>query len=558
MEEQVSFLVDVVAALSIALAGGWLATRFGLSPIIGYVAAGLIISPFTPGFAGETERISLLAEIGVVLLLFGVGAQFSVSELGRGGRTVGLLALAQILVVTGLGYLAGLALGFSSLAAAFFGAAVALSSTTVMAKLLAERGEEETPQATIAITWAVADDFVAIVAVALLSLAASEDTSPAALALDGLKTAGFILGVLIIGSRVIPWVLERVAAIGSRELFLLAIAVIALGTAAAAGAVGIPLALGAFLAGLAVSESERSHHVLGEILPARDVFAVLFFVSIGMLIDPAELADGWHIALIAFVLVCAAKFFLVSGPLAVTRVPVRTAAISGALLAQSAEVSFVILDTGLKEDVISESIFSLTLAAIGASVLASPLLLRLVEHIPFDYNPLGAREPEAPEELPVNHAVVLGYLTGGRYAADILKARDFKVFVVDPDRRLVDELRGRGYDCVVGNGANEAVLQRLNLPEAWLLVVADPDPVLAELAVRRAREINPSLAVIARAIGEEHSRRLQSAGAREVVVAQQEAGLELARRSLMRFGVDSTQARAIIQRLRARDEGRAE
>jgi CPA2 family monovalent cation:H+ antiporter-2 len=427
-----------------------------------------------------------------------------------------------------------------------------------MSKLLAERGEEDTPYAKLSITWAVVQDFCAIVLLVLLSVAAGDDVSPGDLALDGLKISAFIVGVLLFGSRVVPWALERVAAVGSRELFLLAIAVLALGTAAAAGAVGISLALGAFLAGLAVSESDRSHHVLGEVLPARDIFAVLFFVSVGMFINPNHLADGWHIVLVALFIIVAVKFLLTAIPLAVVRTPARTAVLSGVLLAQSAELSFVILDAGVTEDVLSERIFSLTMTAIGASVLLSPLLVRLAERIPTTFEVFGAHPEivEAPQLA--NHAIVTGYGTGGHFAAGLLKERGFTVVVVDEDRRLVERLRREGYDCFIGNAASPPILEHLNLPEAWLFVVAEPDPVVAELAVRRARQINPSLAVVARAVSVPESNRLEIAGAREVVVAEQEAGLELARRALMRFGIDSTQARAIIQRVRARGEREAE
>jgi monovalent cation:H+ antiporter-2, CPA2 family len=554
MEEQVRFLADIVAALSVALAGGWLAARVGVSPIVGYVVAGLVISPFTPGFVGDLDQIRLLADVGVVLLLFAVGVQFSMDELIRGGRVVSLLALAQVLASTGIGFLAGQALGFGSLASLFFGAALALASTTVMSKLLAERGDEDTPHAKLAITWAVVQDFCAIILVVLLSVAAGDDVSPGQLAIDGIKIAAFIVGVIIFGSRIVPWALDRVAAAGSRELFLLAIAVLALGTAAAAGAVGISLALGAFLAGLAVSESDRSHHVLGEILPARDIFAVLFFVSVGMLIDPGALADGWHIVLVALLIIIAVKFALTSVPLAIVRTPARTAIISGVLLAQSAELSFVIMEAGVDEDVISDRIFTLTMTAIGASVLLSPLLVRIADRVPVTFGSLGIATEPIEELRLANHAVVVGFNSGGHFAADLLTRRGFTVVVVDEDRRLVDRLRSEGFVCFIGNGANPSVIQHLNLKDAWLFVVAEPDPVIAELAVRRARGINPSLMVIARAVSEQESERLAAAGAREVVVAEQEAGLELARRALMRFGLDSTQARAVIQRIRARSE----
>jgi CPA2 family monovalent cation:H+ antiporter-2 len=551
MDDQLSFVVDLVAALSIALAGGWLAARLRLSPTIGYVAAGVIISPLTPGFVGDAERLRLIADVGVVLLLFGIGVQFSLRELVSAGRTTTALGLGQVAGTLGLGYLAGIALGWGSDQALFFGAAVAQSSSTVMAKLVTERGEEEARHSRIALTWSVAQDLSTILLVVLLGVATEGDTDPGEVGLTGLKVVGFLAGVLIIGVRIVPWALEQVVALQSRELFLLAIASLALGTAAAASSVGISLALGAFLAGLVVSESDRSHQVLGEMLPVREVFGVLFFVAFGMLIDFGELGGGFHVFAIALLLIVGVKFAFVAGPMLLLRTPVRTALLAAALLAQSAELTFIVLDAGVANDVVSERVFSLTLTAAAASILLVPGLLALAERAPAA--PLWA-PAEAQEELGeidlINHAVVSGYRSGGSYVATALRARGFKVMVVDEDRRLIEQLRSQEIPCLVGNASNQTVLERLNLRRARLLIVFEPDPILAEMAVRRSRAIHPGLDVLARAGSAEERVRLLAAGARQVVVAEQEAALEVAMHALIRYGIDRTQAAAIVQRMR--------
>ncbi len=551
MEDQLGIITDLVVALGLALAGGWLAVRLRLSPIFGYLAAGLIISPFTPGFVGESDRIRLLADIGVVLLMFGVGVQFSLSELLHAGPKVSVLAILQIGVTMGLGYLGGLAVGFGSMEALFFGAAVALSSSTVMAKVIEERGEQEARHSHIALTWSIAQDLSTIVLVVLLGFAAESNVDAGEMVLTGLKIAGFLIGIVIVGVRVVPWALEQVAAVRSREVFLLAIASLALGTASAAGATGISLALGAFLAGLVVSESDRSHQVLGEILPARDVFGVLFFVSIGMLIDPAVLRSEWDVFLIALALIVGVRFALAAGPLMLTGTAIRTSLLAAALLVGTAELTFVVLDVGVDKGAVSERTFSVTLTAAGASIVAVPVLLNVAKRAPTRTLRRTEDDGESPPESEfVNHAVVSGYRTGGQYVVDLLHARNFKVVVVEEDRRLVEQLRASGVTSVLGSISNEVILGRLNLKRAQLFCLAEPEPITAELAVRRSLALNPRLDVVARAMTEEERARLLAVGAREVIVANQEAALELGRHALMRYGVDRTQAAAVIQRLR--------
>jgi CPA2 family monovalent cation:H+ antiporter-2 len=377
MDNQLDIIVDLVAALSTAFAGGWLAARFRLSPIFGYVVAGLVISPFTPGFVGDADRLRLLGDIGVVLLLFGIGTQFSTRELLQTGRVVTLLAAVQVAATLALGYTAGRALGWATQQSLFVGAAVALSSSTVMAKILGERDETRSAHGTISITWALVQDLATVVLVVLLGVTADSNADPGELALTALKIAAFLLGVLVVGVLFVPVALEQVLAVRSREVFILAIATLALGTAAAAAALDISLALGAFLAGLVLAQSGKASDMLEEVLPVRDIFAVLFFVVVGMLIDPANVFSEFHIFALLLALIVVAKFALIGIALIVAGVASRTALFAGLLLAQSAEFSFVILDAGVNDGAVSSQAFSLTVSAVGVSVLLTPLLVAL-------------------------------------------------------------------------------------------------------------------------------------------------------------------------------------
>ncbi|MEX0750824.1 MAG: cation:proton antiporter, partial [Dehalococcoidia bacterium] len=292
MENDTSLLLDLVAAMGVALAGGWLASRIGLSSIAGYVAAGMVISPFTPGFVGDIDRLRFLADIGVVLIMFGIGVQFSIGDLAKVGGKIGMAAIAQVLIVVGVTWAIAGPMGWEWDESLFIGVALASSSSTVISKLLSERGEVSTQHARVSLGWSIVQDLSALIVVAVLIAVTEEGDVGSSVAFATLRGVGFIAVLLIVGVRLVPWLLARIADQGSRELFVLAVAGIALGTALASQEAGLSLAMGAFLAGMVVSESDLSHRVLGELLPARDVFAVLFFVSVGMLIEPDVVGEN--------------------------------------------------------------------------------------------------------------------------------------------------------------------------------------------------------------------------------------------------------------------------
>jgi len=371
-----SILLDVTVALAIAFVGGWLAMRLRLSPIVGYVAAGLVISPFTPGFVGDTETLRLIADFGVVLLLFGIGIHFSLSELLVAGPKVILGASAQTMLVLVVAWFLGLALGWRDKESLYIGAAAAITSSVVLVKLLESRGDVSAGYGRLAVVWSIVQDLWGVVLIVGLGAISGEGSGNSAgreLALAVAKAFVFVGVLLLIGLRVVPAILARVAAEQPRELFYLAIAVLALGTALISDFAGLSLALGAFLAGLVVSESEHSHRVVDALLPTREVFAVLFFVSVGMLIDPKVVRDEWATILTILVLILIVKSLFGWTGLRLFN-SWQTATLATAALVPAGEFSFLIAKAGLDSRVLSDEQFGAIITAAAMSAVASTLI----------------------------------------------------------------------------------------------------------------------------------------------------------------------------------------
>jgi len=387
---ETELIATLALGLSVALLGGLLAVRLRLPTIVGYLVAGIVVGPFTPGLAADTHLAPQLAEVGVILLMFGVGNHFSIGQLlaVRGVAIPG--AIAQIVVATGLGF--GLAQwwGWGAGAGLVLGLALSVASTVVLLRALEERGELETPEGELAVGWLVVEDLVMVVALVLLPALAEPlgGTSPGGddgslvtmLGLTLAKVSVFVALMLVVGVRVIPWLLARVESTGSRELFILATLAIALGVAyGAAELFDVSFALGAFLAGVVVNESDLSHRAAEEALPLREAFAVLFFVSVGMLIDPAFLIEQpWRILAVAAVIVLGksiAAFVIVR----LLRRPVRSALVVSVALAQIGEFSFILAATGVQLDLLPAQGRDLILAGALVSIVLNPLLFKLFD-----------------------------------------------------------------------------------------------------------------------------------------------------------------------------------
>lgn len=539
-------IVDLVLAVTTAFVGGALAQRLGQPVILGYLLAGVAIGPFTPGPVANAGSVQVLAEIGVAFLMFTLGAEFSFSELKRLGRIAILGGALQILCTMGLGPLLAPLLGLTFLQGVFLGALLALSSTVVALKVLLGRGELGALHGRVALGILIAQDLAVVPMVVVLpSVTAGSEGVLTDLAWAAVKAGGVLLGAYLLGARVVPWLLGRAAISRTRELFLLSVVALALGTALVTQLAGLSLAFGAFLAGLVVAESEYRTQVIAETLPFRDLFASLFFVSVGMLINPAALLPQAGVVALVSAVVVVGKVAIVAAIVLVLGMPARVALMAGLALAQVGEFSFVLARIGVDRGAIPASLFDLTLATALVTIVltpallkAAPFLLRVLERLPG----VGARfaepvQPLAEVETMSGHAIVCGFGRVGRELADALAARGVRFLVVEYNPEVVRVLRQRGVPVLYGDAANPVVLEHAHVERARLLAVLMPDRAAAEQATRTARGLNPRLDIVARASSSDDLESLRRAGATDVVQPEFEAGVEVIRHALRRFGV---------------------
>ena len=538
-------LVSTIAiGLVLAFAFGVLAQRFKLPPLIGYLVAGIVIGPFTPGFVADQNIANQLAEVGVILLMFGVGLHFSLEDLlsVRGIAVPG--ALAQGLVAIPLGIGLGWWLGWSTGAGLIFGVALSVASTVVLLRLLQERRLFETERGRITVGWLIVQDIAMVLVLLLLpglaSLLHGTGPAPDAAVIAGAvavmlgKFAVFIAVMLLVGKKLIPAILHYVAHTGSRELFRLAVLSIALGVAyAAAELFGVSLALGAFFAGMMLSESRLSQQAATESLPLRDAVAVLFFVSVGMLFNP-KIVVGAPLALLAtvFIIVIAKSI----AAYVVTRLSGRSRAgaiMISASLAQIGEFSFILANLGLSLGILPEEGRDLILAGAISTIILNPLLFAAfdlyaarretvaAEAAPAAEQATPMREPVHPTSLK-DHVVLIGHGRVGSFISSVLRERNIPFFVIEDNEDEVAALKADGIQALAGNAADPALIPAANLGEARCLLVAIPDAFEGGQVVQQAHAINPKLPIIARAHSEEEIGHLKRHGASLVVMGEHE------------------------------------
>jgi monovalent cation:H+ antiporter-2, CPA2 family len=540
-------LLDLVAAVLAAFVGGALAQRLGLPVVVGYLLAGVAIGPFTPGFHANPRTIDVLAEIGVTFLMFAIGAEFSRTELRRLGR-VGLIGgLTQIVATAAIGPALAPLLGFTPFQGVFLGTLIALSSTVVALKLLGARGELGSLHGHVALGILVAQDLAAIPLVVILPHAGA---SGGAIAADLLRAAGeaaaLVLGAYLVGVRAVPWLLGHVALQRTRELFLLGVVALALGTALAAQAIGLSLAFGAFLAGLVVAESEFRAQVIAEAVPLRDLFTSVFFVSVGMLIDPRTLIDNAGAVALLTAAVLVAKPVIVTVVVLLLRFPGRVAVLAALSLAQVGELSFVLAQVGVSTGAIPRLLLDLTLSTSLTTVVlapflvrAAPLILGAARRLPFagrHFDDSAVDADRAAAGLR-GHVVVCG---GGRVGGELvaaLRRRSIPCVVIEYHPDVARRMREGGVPVITGDAANPAVLEHAAIPRARLLAALVPDVADAERIVRGARALGPRLRILARAQRGEDVELLRRAGADVVIQPEFEAGVEVIRHALQRYGV---------------------
>jgi CPA2 family monovalent cation:H+ antiporter-2 len=509
----------------------------------------------------DAEVVRDLAELGVIFLMFSIGAQVSLVEIRRVGRLVAVGGTLQIGATIGLGWLAGLALGWSPFEAVFLGAFASISSTAIAARILGERGETDTDHGLIAIGWLAVQDLWTIVLIVLLgSVGGAANAESVAFAVG--KAVLFLVVVLGIGSWAVPRLFEFIASFRRRELFTLGVVALTLGIAAAGSLFGISLALGAFIAGVLVSESDLSHQVLGEAVPFRDVFAGLFFVSIGMLVDPGLVVGSLPIVVVLLLLIGPGKGLIVGVLGVLAKQPLRTAGLVGILLAQSAEFSFVLATIGTEIGAVSDEHFGLLLTSAALTIVLAPAAYQwgrpLVDRLDVRLGRLGQEPIAGDTSLPTGDqewrrvAVICGYGRVGRLVATALERRGFRFVVIDDSPRAVHEARAAGVPALHGNVGNRFVLEQAPLDRAAVLVVAIPDPVTVRFVVDTARRAHPRLPIVARTHSQHERGTLRALGASAVIVGEVELALEMTRFALRQFGVSGTEVQSLVTGLRER------
>ena len=540
MPHATSLITMLVAGFVLAFVFGALAQRLRLSPLVGYLVAGIIAGPFTPGFVGDMELAPQLAEIGVILLMFGVGLHFSWRDL-MSVKAIALPgAVVQITVATLLGWGMARWLGWSNGAGVVFGLSLSVASTVVLLRALEDRRLVETQRGRIAVGWLIVEDLATVLALvmlpALAGLLNGEATDAgsvgSALLTTFLKVGAFMAVMLLVGRRVIPWILERVAGSGSRELFTLCVLAIALGVAyGSAELFGVSFALGAFFAGMLLSESEFSHQAASETLPLRDAFAVLFFVSVGMLFDPMILIEHPFEVLATFIIIVVGKSAAAYAIMRAFKEPRGSALLISASLAQIGEFSFILAGLGLALDILPQEGQDLILAGALLSIITNPFLFawldrrekRVAEVEPVRY----VVDPPIPADLR-DHVILIGFGRVGSELGRLLQARGVAMVVVDGEDHLIDRARIAGVPAIRGNAVNEKVLSEARPETAHTAMLAIPNTLEAGEIIARLREMNPALTIVARAHSDGEVRHLLDHGADAAVMAERELAHSLA------------------------------
>jgi monovalent cation:H+ antiporter-2, CPA2 family len=544
MHAPMPLIVTLAAALGLALVLGFLASRARLPALVGYLVAGVLIGPHTPGFVADMSLASQLAEIGVMLLMFGVGLHFSVGDLLAVRKVAVPGAVVQMAVATAMGAGLALAWGWSLTGALVFGLSLSVASTVVLLRALESRGLLDTGNGRIAVGWLVVEDLAMVLVLVLLpglaGLTAGGEGPTSdlwiTLAQTLLAVTAFVALMLMGGRRVLPWLLWQIARTGSRELFTLCVIAVAVGIAYGASALfGVSVALGAFFAGLVLRESEFSQRAAEESLPFRDAFAVLFFVSVGMLFDPRVLVERPLQVLAVAAVVMLGKSLAAAGLVLLLRYPLNTALTVSASLAQIGEFSFILVGLGLALGVLPPEAQSLVVAGALLSIALNPLLFSLVEparrwilaksalarRLEGRDDPLAELPMSTDRKFLTRQVVLVGYGAVGRQVAAAMSAAAIPYIVVEQNRARVEALRAEGIPAVSGDARDAVVLVQAHIAEAGMLVVAVAESTDIRPMIETARTLNPQLPVIARAPNAEEAQLLADSGATRVVHPKQ-------------------------------------
>ena len=569
MAHQYSLITTIAAAFGVALILGLIAERVRIPALVGYLMAGVIIGPATPGFVADVHLASQLSEIGIMLLMFGVGLHFSPADLMAVRRIVVPGALAQMGVTSLIGFAVSWLWGWNTGASVVFGLALACASTVVVLKSLEVRGQLDSMNGRIAVGWLVVQDLVAVLVLVLLPPlagllgSAAADSHAVGGSIWGAvgstlgQVAAFIALMLVVGRKVLPWILWQVARTGSRELFTLSVIATAIGIAYGASALfNVSFALGAFFAGSVMRESEFSHRAAEESLPLRDAFSVLFFVSVGMLVDPMIMVEHpWWLLSAVFIIVLANGLGTLM-MLLWLGYPLNAALTVGVSLGQMGEFSIILARLGVSLGLLTPDGMSLILAGVVITIALNSFLFAAIEPMrrwALSRSEMARRlemrqDPFA--ELPMSteakylegQVVLVGYGRVGKRVAAALQGRGIPFVVAEQNRELVEDLRRQGLAAVSGNAADPAVLIQAHVARAAMLVIATPDTLLARQMAVTARTLNPAIEIVLRTHNEEESALLRSEQIGQVFFGEEELAKGMLEHVLARYapGVNPT------------------
>ena len=549
MPHDVDLIILLAVGFGMALIFGYIAARLRLPPLIGYLIAGIIISPNTPGIVGDIHLANQLAELGVMFLMFGVGMHFSLNDLLQVRRIALPGAILQIAVATLLGIGVSMYWGWSFGSALIFGLSLSCASTVVLLKALGDRGLLDSVNGKIAVGWLLVEDLVMVLALVLLPATAvllgghalpGTDTSQSiwlTIGITLLKVTGFIAFMLIIGKRLVPMIMQFVARLGSRELFTLTVVAAAVSIAYGSYAVfGVSMALGAFFAGMVVKESDFSHRAEEETLPLREIFSILFFVSVGMLFDPSILIEEPLRILAVIAIIMVGKTLAAIALVLFFRYPINTALTVGASLAQIGEFSFILATLGLslglltpdaQNLILAGALFSITLNSFVFSAI-EPVqrwirershLARLLER---SADPLAMLPDEVDQAYLRDQVVIIGYGGVGRRISENLIQQNIKVVIAEENREIVEKLRSQGIAAVSGEATEPNVLIQAHIQHARLLVISPMDILDIHRIVDISKQLNPEIQVLICAESKEEAAVIRQENLGEVFYAKEE------------------------------------
>ncbi len=566
--------VDLVTVVCAAFIGGFAARLIHVPPVLGYLAMGMLIGPYGLGrmdtnwldFATVAEEASVhtLAELGVVLLVFAIGIEVSFRELLSLGKVIVIGGLLQITLCALLITPVGIALGFDLTTAIILGMVGALSSTMVVLKTLSDRGELNSLQGRIMTGFLLLQDLMFIPMIAMLPALDGTGGPTAVLQQVGwgvLKATVVIVGVALLGMKIVPWVMERITVMGSREMFVLMVVATAFAIAALTNEAGLSAALGAFVAGLLLSESDVGHWALAEISPLRDIFGVLFFASLGLLTDPVFIIENYGLVLAIVGSVLAVKCTVTALIIRFAGYLPSTALVAGIGLGQIGEFSFILIASALTLGVVDHDFYSLVVVSAVLTMATGPLAIssgsKLITKLSNRFRVLrpyriGDPHGEARPRQLFGHVIICGLGQVGTMVAQVLHEHQVPFVAVDLDQRTLTQWRLNGYQTVQGSADRREVLRAARVPQAGLLLITTGDPASVELTAQHALDIQPGLDIVARVRARTEGEHLHLMGVQVVVWPEMEAGLEVVRHALYRYRTPDYEVDRVVYQLRER------